>query len=143
MKVAAAVVVPAPPQRVWAELLAWEHQPAWMVDAASVRVVSATRAGPGTRIRVRTRILGFPLLTDVLEVTGWDPPRRLVMRRGGFVRGRGVWSLDEAGVGTRFIWEEELRVPIPLLGELALLLYRPVMRRLMRRSLANLASLMR
>ena len=39
---------------------------------------------------------------------------------------------------TRFTWTEELSLPIPILGELALLVYRPFLRRLMRGSLANL-----
>jgi hypothetical protein len=42
---------------------------------------------------------------------------------------------------TRFTWTEELSLPIPVLGELALLVYRPVLRRIMRRSLASLQRL--
>jgi hypothetical protein len=42
---------------------------------------------------------------------------------------------------TRFTWTEVLSLPIPLLGEFALLVYRPFMRRLMRGSLANLQRL--
>jgi hypothetical protein len=114
-----------------------------MVDAVSVRVISPERIGVGVRIAVRTRILGVPLLTDVLEVTEWEPPRRLVMVRRGFVRGLGVWVLEAADGGTGFRWEEEIRVPIPLLGELLLCLYRPLTRRLMRRSLENFAARLR
>ena len=143
MRVVAEVLLPADPGSVWLVLLEWERQPEWMVDAASVRVVSPGRRGVGTRIAVRTRILGVPLLTDHLEVTGWDPPRRLAMRRRGFVRGLGTWVLEPAPSGTRFAWIEELRVPVPLLGEVALLAYRPMLRRLMRRSLGNLATRLR
>jgi hypothetical protein len=42
---------------------------------------------------------------------------------------------------TRFTWTEVLSLPVPLLGELALLVYRPFLRRLMRGSLANLQGL--
>ena len=42
---------------------------------------------------------------------------------------------------TTFTWTEELSLPIPILGELALLVYRPFLRRLMRGSLANLQRL--
>jgi Polyketide cyclase / dehydrase and lipid transport len=143
MIVGADVVVPAPPGDVWVTLLRWEQQPEWMVDAVSVRVVSPRRAGVGTRIGIRTRILGLPMLTDVLEVTEWDPPRRLAMAHRGFVQGTGTWALDPLPHGTRFAWIEEIRVPIPVLGELALLAYRPIMRRLMWRSLGNLAALLR
>ena len=136
----AEVLLPTDAGSAWAALLEWERQPEWMVDAASVRVVSAERLGRGVRIAVRTRILGVPALTDVLEITEWDPPRRFVMARSGFVRGSGTWKLSPVPAGTVFRWSEEIRLPIPVLGELALRLYRPVMRRLMRRSLANFAA---
>jgi hypothetical protein len=139
MRVGASVIVPAGPEDVWVVLLSWERQPEWMVDAVSVRVSSPGRTGVGTRIDVRTRILGLPMLTDVLEVTEWDPPRRLVVSRRGFVRGTGTWMLEPLPNAIHLLWIEEIRVPVPLLGELALLVYRPIMRRLMRRSLANLA----
>ena len=143
MRVDAEVIVPAPPEDVWLVLLRWERQPEWMVDAVSVRVASSHRAGVGARVEVRTRIVRVLHFTDVLEVTGWDPPRRLVMVRRGFVRGTGTWQLDPLPHGTRFAWIEEIRVPIPVIGELALLPYRPIMRRLMRRSLGNLATMLR
>ncbi|MGH2579062.1 MAG: SRPBCC family protein, partial [Actinomycetota bacterium] len=48
------------------------------------------------------------------------------------------WLLQPAEGGTRFTWTEELALPVPILGELLLLAYRPFMHRLMRRSLSNL-----
>jgi hypothetical protein len=83
-------------------------------------------------------VLGVPLFTEHLEVTLWEPPRRLVMAHRGLVRGVGEWLLEPAGRGAQFTWMEELHLPVPALGELALVAYRPFMRRLMRRSLANL-----
>ena len=51
-------------------------------------------------------------------------------------------NLDRmAAEGTRFTWTEELSMPIPVLGELALWVYRPFMKRLMRSGLANLQRL--
>src|SRR5207237_10568351 len=100
--------LPAEPRAVWDRMLRWEAQPEWMVDAASVRVVSPLREGTGVRIAVRTRILGVPALTDTLEVTGWDPPRELTMVRNGFVRGTGRWRVEAVPGGTRIEWIEEL-----------------------------------
>ena len=111
-----------------------------MVDAAGVRVLSPHREGPGVRLAVRTRILGLPLLTDVLEVVVWDPPRRLRIAHTGFVRGRGEWRLDDRGERTRFTWAEQMTLPIPVLGELMLRAYRPAMRRFMAASLGRLAA---
>ena len=143
MKVHATVLLPVGVEVAWARLLDWERQPEWMGDAATVRVITPQREGPGVRIAVRTKILGFPLLTDTLEVTEWDPPTRLVMVRRGFVRGRGEWRLDPTDGATTFIWREEIRMPLPLLGELVLRLYRPFLRRLMRRSVVRLAAALR
>lgn len=140
MRARAETVLPADPASVWFELTRWERQPEWMVDAAEVRVLGSRRAGMGVRLGARTRVLGVPLVSDVLEVTGWDPPRRLDVERAGRIRGRGRWLLYPEAGGTRFVWLEEIVVPVPLLGELVLRLYRPILRALMRRSLANLAA---
>jgi polyketide cyclase/dehydrase/lipid transport protein len=143
VRVGAEVILPAGPEAAWGTLVQWEEQPAWMVDAASVRVVSADREGVGARIAARTRIFGLPIVTDTLEVVEWDPPRRLVLVRRGFVRGSGTWELEPAPGGSTFRWTEDIRVPVPVLGELALLAYRPILRRLMRRSLENLVARLR
>ena len=141
MQVEASVALPVPPDRAWAFALRWEEQPGWIRDAVWVRVVTPEREGVGTRIEVRNRVLGVSTFTEQLEVTGWDPPRRLEMTHRGFVRGVGTWWFEPDAEGTRFTWSEELSLPIPILGELALWCYRPFMKRLMRSGLANLQRL--
>jgi hypothetical protein len=54
------------------------------------------------------------------------------MAHRSFVRGVGEWRLRPEGVGTRFTWTEDLSLPVPILGEVALAVYRPFMRHLMR-----------
>lgn len=141
MKVVAHTILPAPPDDAWRRLLAWEEQARWMKDADSVRVLTSSREGVGVRVAVRTRVLNVPMFTEQLEVTVWDPPRRLVMAHRSFVRGVGEWRLEADGDGTRFTWTEDLSLPVPLLGEVALALYRPFMRRLMRGALDGLSGL--
>lgn len=141
MKVSSEIVLPVPLERVWELLLRWEEQPRWMRDADSVRVIGSQRGGVGTMIAVRTRVLNVPLFTERLEVTMWEPPRRLVMAHRSFVRGVGTWRLQPVEGGTWFSWVEDLRLPVPILGELALRVYRPFMRRLMREALAALREL--
>lgn len=138
MRVESAAVVPVTPEVLWAALLRWEDQARWMRDAHSVRVLSSRREGVGVRIAVRTRVLNVPLFTERLEVTTWEPPRRLALSHRSFVRGVGTWSLEPEGSGTRLVWTEELGLPVPVLGEAALLVYRPFLRRLMRGALVNL-----
>ena len=138
VRVSAQIELALSPGEAWSRLLAWEDQITWIEDAVSVRVLTSHRRGVGVIVAVRTRVLGAPLLTDRLEVTLWDPPRRLVMAHRSLVRGVGEWLLQPVEDGTRFTWTEELALPVPILGELLLLSYRPFMHRLMRRSLSNL-----
>jgi uncharacterized protein YndB with AHSA1/START domain len=132
------VVLPVSPAAAWAALTEWERQAEWMRDADRVEVVSRQRAGLGTTVAVRTRVLHVPLFTERLEVVGWDPPRELRIAHRSFVRGTGTWSLEPAGTGTRFRWVEEISLPVPVLGELALLVYRPFMRHLMGGAMSDL-----
>jgi hypothetical protein len=140
MRVAVQRTLPAPPETVWRVLLAWEEQPRWMKDASSVRVLGPTREGPGVRLAVRTRVFHVPLFTEELEVTRWDPPDEMAIEHRSFIHGAGEWRLRRVQDGTAFRWSEDLSLPIPLLGELALLLYRPFMRHVMRGALDGLAA---
>jgi uncharacterized protein YndB with AHSA1/START domain len=141
MRVRASRVIPAPPEQVWKHVRRWEEQARWIRDAVWVRVLSEEREGEGVRIRVLNRVFGFPLFTEQLEVVEWDPPATVVMAHRSFVRGVGTWELHARGEATLFVWAEELWLPIPVLGALALWVYRPFMRRLMEGSLANLQRL--
>ena len=141
MRVEASRDLRATPERVWEQLRRWEDQSQWIRDAVWVRVLTPEREGVGVRVKVLNRVLLVPLFTEQLEVTAWDPPRRMVMAHRSFVGGTGIWSLEDLDGGTRFTWTEELSLPIPLLGELALIVYRPFLRGLMRGSLANLQRL--
>lgn len=142
MRISADTVLPISPEEAWGRLLAWEDQSAWMKDADSVRVLTSHREGVGVLVAVKTRVLNVPVFTERLEVTLWEPPRRLVMAHLGIVRGVGEWALKPVAGGIRLTWTEDLGLSVPVLGKIALLAYRPLMRRLMRGSLANLRALM-
>jgi carbon monoxide dehydrogenase subunit G len=131
----------ATPERIWDVLADWERQADWMPDVVWMRVEGERRA-LGARVQVRTRVLGIPATTDVLEVEVWEPPRRLRVSHRGFVTGWGEWRLEGTGDGgTRFVWDEQLRLPFGAAGELGLRLYGPIQRAMARRSLGNLADL--
>jgi len=130
--------LPCPPEEAWAILLAWERQADWMLDADRVEVVSQEREGVGVRLAVRTRILGLPAFTEAMEVIGWEPPRRLVLRHGGLVAGEGTWTLTPEPAGTRFDWTEDIRLRVPVVGGAAAWLYAPALRWLMRRGARGL-----
>jgi uncharacterized protein YndB with AHSA1/START domain len=144
MHVERGIVLPCSPEEAWRFLTDWERQGDWMADVGGITVTSAGREGVGVRLRCPTTVFGIPAFTEEMEVTVWDPPRRLVIGHGDPVDGRGTWRLTPAeGGGTRFAWAEDVRVAFPILrpiltptlGEVAATLYRPFMRWLMDRSL--------
>ena len=132
------IVLPVPLEEAWTVLLDWERQADWMLDADRVTVVSEQREGLGVRLAVGTRLFGIPAFTEPMEVVGWDPPRRLELRHGSLVSGIGEWALDPIEGGTRLTWREEIRLAVPVVGELAAALYRPLMRWLMGRAMRGL-----
>ncbi|MEX1262649.1 MAG: SRPBCC family protein [Actinomycetota bacterium] len=132
------IALPVPIEEAWTALLDWERQADWMLDADSVTVVSDEREGVGVRLAVRTRLFGIAAFTEPMEVVGWDPPRRLDIRHGSLVTGTGAWMLDPIEGGTRFTWQEDISLAVPVFGELAAIAYRPVMRMLMERAMKGL-----
>jgi len=138
MQVMREIVLPTTPEEAWAVLIDWERQADWMLDADRVDVVSTHREGTGVRLDVKTRLFGIPAFTEPMEVMAWEPPRRLQIRHGNLVSGIGLWELEAADGGTRFRWSEDIALHVPVVGELAALAYRPVMRTLMARAQRSL-----
>jgi carbon monoxide dehydrogenase subunit G len=138
MQVSRTIELPARIEEAWGVLADWERQADWMRDADRVEVLTPHREGPGVTIAVRTRVYGIPVFTERLEVLDWDPPRRLVIAHRSFVGGTGTWSLEPVASGTRFTWTEDLTLPLPVVGELALRVYRPFMRSLMGKAMGDL-----
>jgi uncharacterized protein YndB with AHSA1/START domain len=82
-RVEVAVVVDAPPRRVWADVADVASHVEWMADAV-----------------------------DRMEVTEWRPGRAMGVRHTGLVTGEGRFTLHRARGGrTRFTWEERLVFP--------------------------------
>jgi hypothetical protein len=140
VRVETSTQLPVPSEDAWRTLLRWEEQSRWIRDADSVRVLTEHREGLGVRIAVRNRVFNIPAFTEELEVTGWDPPRRLQMTHMSFIHGTGTWNLDPEAEGTRFRWVEDVSLPIPVLGEIALWVYRPFLLHLMRGAMRDLRS---
>ena len=122
------VDVDAPPERVWRALTTWEHQGEWM-PLTRVRGTGQGGQGVGAGIEGFTGIgrVGF---LDTMEVTGWEPPRRCVVRHTGrVVRGSGAFEVQELGPGrSRFVWGEIVDLPLGRLGLLGWPLVRPFVR---------------
>ena len=143
-------LIPASPEAVWAVLADLERHGEWMVDIRELRLVSEQKEGAGAVMDATSALFGLPIIKDLIEVTVWEPPRRMEVRRAtpraGFGRialqGTGSIVLEPEGSGTRVRWREDVRAPLGWLGEAAFaLVVRPYVRWVFGRSLANLRRL--
>lgn len=138
--VALGVVVDAPPEALWAAVTDWERQAEWMLGT-QVRVVGGSAEGVGARLEAFTGV-GRAGFVDTMVVTEWDPPRRAtVLHTGRVVRGTGLFEVFALPGGrSRFVWSEDLELPLGLVGRLGFPLVRPAFLAGVRASLARLAA---
>lgn len=140
-QVSISVRVRATADDVWAALVDWESQGAW-ITATKVRTVDGDGQGVGGRIEAFTGVgpLGF---LDTMVVTEWEPPKRCVVRHtGSVVRGTGAFEVTEsenAHRGSTLTWYEDLEIPGGTFGALGYALVRPVVERMVLRSLKRFA----
>jgi len=130
--------LPVPPDAVWADISRLATHVEWMADAESIEFLTDARQGPGTRIRVATRIGPFRT-ADVMEFTAWDPPRLMAVSHQGLFTGEGRFVCESTATGSRFRWEEEIRFPWYLGGPVGAWMARPVLAAIWRRNLRRLA----
>ena len=72
----------------------------------------------GARYEVEMRTFGIPL-QNVLELDGWDPPRRIAWHSvSGLIEQRGGWSFARSGRGTRVTLRIAYAPPGAALGNL-------------------------
>ena len=119
------VDVAAPVEQTWAGAVDWAGQGEWMLGTR-VRPTRADGQGVGGGIEAFTGVgpLGF---LDRMEITLWEPPRRCHVRHlGRVVRGTGAFEVEPlAQDRSRFVWREDLELPLGVLGRLGWPLVRP------------------
>lgn len=126
------VDINASQQAVWNAIVDWENQGKWMLQTDVVVPAGAPRAGVGAQIEAFTgllpkkRFLGF---LDPMTVTSWEPPHVCdVLHTGKVVRGTGRFELlAMTSSRTTFVWSEELRLPLGILGRIGWLFVAPGM----------------
>ncbi len=137
--IAVDVIVDAPPQAVWDAVTDWPRQSEWMLGT-TVRATDHGGVGVGGGIEAFTGV-GRAGFLDTMVITEWDPPRRCVVRHtGDVVKGLGIFEVVALREGrSRFVWAEELDLPLGVLGRLGWPLVRPGFAWGVRRSLLKLA----
>jgi Polyketide cyclase / dehydrase and lipid transport len=115
-RITVSTVIEASPAEVWAAVEDVGSHVEWMADAEAIRFTSPGTSGVGTTFECDTNV-GPLRLTDLMEITQWDPGRAMGVRHVGLVTGEGVFTLSPAGGrlrrrrATRFEWSERLVFP--------------------------------
>jgi Polyketide cyclase / dehydrase and lipid transport len=131
------VAVAARPLVVWEALTDWDGQSGWMVATTVTAEPGGHRVGE--RLTAVTRVAGMGF-SDPMEVTRWEPPRRVdVAHLGRVVRGTGAFEVEPAPGGAWCVWIEDLDLPLGAAGRLGFALLRPAFQLMLRRSLRRLA----
>lgn len=135
MHVALDVVINAPVDAVFAAFSQWSEQGRWMLGTR-VEVTKGDGASIGSVLSAFTGI-GPAGFLDTMEITTWDAPYRVdVLHTGKVVRGTGIMEVVALPGGrSRFIWSEDLDLPLGRLGKLGWPLARPVFLSGVKRSL--------
>lgn len=134
--------VRAKPQRVWQVLSDLSGQASWMADVRRLEITSEAREGAGVVMKVTSELFGLPILHDVMEITGWQPEKRIDVLHRGQYSGTGSFILQSAAGGTIFTWREEFKPPLGPLGELAFAVaVKPHLQRVFGRSMDNVRRL--
>lgn len=140
------IVIQAPAESVFAAITQWTEQGRWMLGTA-VEVTHGDGRGVGSQIAAFTGLdasrgidgkLGF---LDTMTITRWEPPTRVdVLHTGAVVRGTGTMEVVRLPGGrSRFIWSEDLDLPLGRLGRLGWPLVRPAFLAGVRKSLTAFA----
>ena len=135
------VDIQAPAEAVWNAMTSWTKQGQWMM-ATKVESLDGDGRHVGARISAFTGVGRIGIL-DTMTVTQWNPPTSCeVLHTGKIVRGTGEFSVEQIHTqASRFIWAEDLEIPLGIIGQLGFLLIKPAFLFGIRRSLAKFAHL--
>ena len=140
-KIVARTVIDARPSDVWAVVQDVAAHTEWMADAEAIRFLSGSTSGVGTTFECDTRV-GPLRLTDVMEITRWEPRKAMGVRHVGLVTGEGTFTLTRAKRGrTRFEWRERLVFPWWMGGPVGGIVGGRIMRRIWRGNLRRLKAI--
>jgi hypothetical protein len=131
----------APREVVWDVLVDWEQQPRWMLDAKEVHVTSRTARGSASSCAARRTCSASRCRTRCGSRAGRSCATSRSPTPGASSPGPGAFELTSlADGGTRIGWWEEVDPPLGAVGELGARVFAlPIIRRIFRRSLRNLA----
>lgn len=131
--------VKASQEKVFAEIVNWPSQSAWMLGT-KVWVTKNDGVGVGGEFAAFTGIgkLGF---IDPMQITKWNPPHEVsVVHLGKFVRGTGEMKVEKISEDeSDFIWSESLELPLGIIGFVGYKIIEPFFKIAIQKSLKKFA----
>ena len=116
-------------------IIARSSQSTW-----KLRFTSPQHEGTGTSFQCDTKVGPFRL-TDVMEITSWRTGKQMGVRHSGLVTGVGAFDLrPKRGDRTKMVWSEKLVFPWWMAGPVGAQVSAPILKRMWRHSMANLAA---
>ncbi len=135
------VIVNAPVDTVFAAFSQWAEQGRWMLGTR-VEVRSGDGRSVGSELAAWTGVgpVGF---WDTMVITRWEEPYRVdVLHTGKVVRGIGIMEVVALpGDRSRFVWSEDLDLPLGRAGRIGWPVARPAFLVGVRRSLVAFGAL--
>ena len=132
------IMIQASQQKTFDYVSDWEKQSDWILFTTVKNLSNATD-------RVKPRLLAttsFGLLkfVDTMIVTEWLPHEKIVVEHTGrIILGKGVFTIVKTSPGScKFMWQEITPVPFGIVGQVGLVLIKPVMKILFTISLKKL-----
>lgn len=145
-RITVSTIIDASPAEVWDAVEDVASHTRWMADAVAIRFTSDRTSGVGTTFECDTKV-GPLRLTDVMEITRWEPGSAMGVRHVGLVTGDGTFTLAPAGgrlrrrSRTRFQWSERLVFPWWMGGPVGGVVGGRVMRLIWRKNLRTLKAM--
>ena len=135
------VVIAAPVEAVFDAFTQWANQGEWMLGTR-VEIRAGDCRSVDSELAAWTG-LGPAGFWDTMTITRWDPPYRVdVLHTGSLVRGPGSMEVVALPDGrSRFVWSEDLDLPLGLLGRIGWPLAKPAFVAGVKRSLRSFARL--
>lgn len=131
--------VKASQDEVFAEIVNWSGQSAWMLGT-KVWVTKNNGVGVGGEFAAFTGIgkLGF---VDPMQITHWNPPSEVsVLHLGKFVKGTGEMKVEKISEKeSDFIWSESLELPLGIIGFVGYKIIEPFFKIAIKKSLKKFA----
>jgi hypothetical protein len=145
-RITVSTTIDAAPAAVWAVVEDVGSHVEWMADAEAIRFTSSEASGVGTTFECDTRVGPFRV-TDLMEITRWEPGRTMGVRHVGLVAGEGAFTLSPAGrrfrrrEATSFEWSERLVFPWWMAGPFGAIAGGRVLRLIWKRNLRRLKAI--